>query len=183
MAPLDGPLWSVAGRLAAAPRRDRHGRRVRAARAVRARDDLDRHVHRPLREQPVDGRHRHVQLAVPDDVPGQHVRTHSGPAGLAAPGRRLEPDERHRGGEPVPVRQPQPGKPSIDWDDTGAKDALVSALVNDATASRSAFAMRYAARLLPYTRSPPVATPPNPFTDAEKSQARPLGCSPDPPGR
>src|SRR6266498_770786 len=28
----------------------------------------------------------------------------------------------------------QPGKPSIDWDDTGAKDALVSALVNDATA-------------------------------------------------
>jgi len=28
----------------------------------------------------------------------------------------------------------QPGKPSIDWDDPGAKDALVSALVNDATA-------------------------------------------------
>src|SRR6266545_1860427 len=28
----------------------------------------------------------------------------------------------------------QPGKPSIDWDDTGTKDALVSALVNDATA-------------------------------------------------
>jgi hypothetical protein len=28
----------------------------------------------------------------------------------------------------------QPGKPSIDWDDPAAKDALVSALVNDANA-------------------------------------------------
>ena len=28
----------------------------------------------------------------------------------------------------------KPGKPAIDWDDPGAKDALVSALVNDATA-------------------------------------------------
>jgi hypothetical protein len=27
---------------------------------------------------------------------------------------------------------PSPGKPSIDWDDPGAKDTLVSALVNDA---------------------------------------------------
>jgi len=29
---------------------------------------------------------------------------------------------------------PRPGKPAIDWDDPAAKDALVSALVNDATA-------------------------------------------------
>ena len=28
----------------------------------------------------------------------------------------------------------QPGKPQIDWDDPQAKDALVSALVNDANA-------------------------------------------------
>jgi hypothetical protein len=28
----------------------------------------------------------------------------------------------------------RPGKPKIDWDDPAAKDALVSALVNDATA-------------------------------------------------
>jgi len=28
----------------------------------------------------------------------------------------------------------QPGKPSIDWDDPAAKDALVSALVGDANA-------------------------------------------------
>jgi hypothetical protein len=34
----------------------------------------------------------------------------------------------------------QPGKPSIDWDDPGAKDALVSALVNDATALLAALA-------------------------------------------
>jgi hypothetical protein len=34
----------------------------------------------------------------------------------------------------------QPGKPSIDWDDPGAKDALVSALVNDATAVLAALA-------------------------------------------
>jgi Transposase DDE domain/Transposase domain (DUF772) len=34
----------------------------------------------------------------------------------------------------------QPGKPSTDWDDRGAKDALVSALVNDATALLAALA-------------------------------------------
>ena len=34
----------------------------------------------------------------------------------------------------------QPGKPSIDWDDPGAKDALVSALVNDANALVAALA-------------------------------------------
>ena len=34
----------------------------------------------------------------------------------------------------------QPGRPSIDWDDPGAKDALVSALVNDATALLAALA-------------------------------------------
>jgi hypothetical protein len=33
-----------------------------------------------------------------------------------------------------------PGKPKIDWDDPAAKDALVSALVNDATALVAAFA-------------------------------------------
>ena len=32
-----------------------------------------------------------------------------------------------------------PGKPKIDWDDPGAKDALVSALVNDANALVEAF--------------------------------------------
>jgi hypothetical protein len=34
----------------------------------------------------------------------------------------------------------RPGKPVIDWDEPGAKDALVSALVNDATALVEAFA-------------------------------------------
>jgi hypothetical protein len=34
----------------------------------------------------------------------------------------------------------RPGKPVIDWDDPGAKDALVSALVNDANALLAAFA-------------------------------------------
>ena len=34
----------------------------------------------------------------------------------------------------------KPGKPAIDWDDPAAKDALVSALVNDATAVVEAFA-------------------------------------------
>jgi IS5 family transposase len=34
----------------------------------------------------------------------------------------------------------KPGKPKIDWDDPAAKDALVSALVNDATALVDAFA-------------------------------------------
>src|SRR6266536_797470 len=34
----------------------------------------------------------------------------------------------------------QPGKPDIDWDDPAAKDALVSALVNDANALLTAFA-------------------------------------------
>jgi hypothetical protein len=34
----------------------------------------------------------------------------------------------------------QPGKPKIDWDDPAAKDALVSALVNDATALVAALA-------------------------------------------
>ena len=34
----------------------------------------------------------------------------------------------------------QPGKPNIDWDDPGAKDALVSALVNDANALLAALA-------------------------------------------
>jgi Transposase domain (DUF772) len=34
----------------------------------------------------------------------------------------------------------RPGKPTIDWDDPAAKDALVSALVNDATALVAAFA-------------------------------------------
>jgi hypothetical protein len=34
----------------------------------------------------------------------------------------------------------QPGKPDIDWDDPAAKDALVSALVNDANALLAAFA-------------------------------------------
>ena len=34
----------------------------------------------------------------------------------------------------------RPGKPKIDWDDPGAKDALVSALVNDATAVVAAIA-------------------------------------------
>jgi hypothetical protein len=34
----------------------------------------------------------------------------------------------------------KPGKPKIDWDDPAAKDALVSALVNDATALVAAFA-------------------------------------------
>src|SRR5712691_6287763 len=34
----------------------------------------------------------------------------------------------------------KPGKPAIDWDDPAAKDALVSALVNDATAVVQAFA-------------------------------------------
>ena len=34
----------------------------------------------------------------------------------------------------------KPGKPKIDWDDPAAKDALVSALVNDATAVVEAFA-------------------------------------------
>jgi Transposase domain (DUF772)/Transposase DDE domain len=34
----------------------------------------------------------------------------------------------------------QPGKPKIDWDDPAAKDALVSALVNDANALVAAFA-------------------------------------------
>jgi hypothetical protein len=34
----------------------------------------------------------------------------------------------------------QPGKPIIDWDDPAAKDALVSALVNDTTALLAAFA-------------------------------------------
>jgi hypothetical protein len=34
----------------------------------------------------------------------------------------------------------RPGKPSIDWDDPAAKDALVSALVNDATAVLAALA-------------------------------------------
>ena len=34
----------------------------------------------------------------------------------------------------------QPGKPSIDWEDPGAKDALVSALVNDANAVVAALA-------------------------------------------
>ena len=34
----------------------------------------------------------------------------------------------------------QPGKPVIDWDEPGAKDALVSALVNDANAVLAAFA-------------------------------------------
>jgi hypothetical protein len=34
----------------------------------------------------------------------------------------------------------QPGKPKIDWDDPAAKDALVSALVNDATELVAAFA-------------------------------------------
>jgi Transposase DDE domain/Transposase domain (DUF772) len=34
----------------------------------------------------------------------------------------------------------QPGKPRIDWDDPAARDALVSALVNDATALLAAFA-------------------------------------------
>jgi hypothetical protein len=33
----------------------------------------------------------------------------------------------------------QPGKPRIDWDDPAAKDALVSALVNDANALAAAF--------------------------------------------
>ena len=32
-----------------------------------------------------------------------------------------------------------PGKPKIDWDDPAAKDALVSALVNDADALVAAF--------------------------------------------
>jgi len=34
----------------------------------------------------------------------------------------------------------KPGKPKVDWDDPGAKDALVSALVNDANALVEAFA-------------------------------------------
>ena len=33
----------------------------------------------------------------------------------------------------------KPGKPKIDWDDPAAKDALVSALVNDANAVVAAF--------------------------------------------
>jgi hypothetical protein len=33
----------------------------------------------------------------------------------------------------------RPGKPKIDWDDPAAKDALVSALVNDANAVVAAF--------------------------------------------
>ena len=36
----------------------------------------------------------------------------------------------------------KPGKPKIDWDDPAAKDALVSALVNDANALVEAFAGR-----------------------------------------
>ncbi len=36
----------------------------------------------------------------------------------------------------------RPGKPKIDWDDPAAKDALVSALVNDANALVAAFAGR-----------------------------------------
>src|SRR5215218_1688945 len=38
--------------------------------------------------------------------------------------------------------------------------------------------MPQAARLLPYVRSPPVATPPKPLAEAAKSHARPFGCSP-----
>jgi hypothetical protein len=34
----------------------------------------------------------------------------------------------------------RPGKPTIDWDEPGAKDALVSALVNEANALVEAFA-------------------------------------------
>src|SRR4029453_13758863 len=48
------------------------------------------------------------------------------------------------------------------------------------TPSRDAFLTKYAARLLPYVRSPPEAlTFLNPLALAEKSHARPLGCSPD----
>ena len=48
------------------------------------------------------------------------------------------------------------------------------------TPSRRAFFTKYAARLLPYVRSPPVAlTFLNPPALAEKSQARPFGCSPE----
>ena len=39
-----------------------------------------------------------------------------------------------------------PGKPTIDWDDPAAKDALVSALVNDANALVEAFEAREAGR-------------------------------------
>ena len=38
----------------------------------------------------------------------------------------------------------KPGKPKIDWDDPAAKDALVSALVNDANAVVAAFTGRRA---------------------------------------
>ena len=38
------------------------------------------------------------------------------------------------------ARLQPPGKPSIDWDEPGAKDALVSALVNDANAVLEALA-------------------------------------------
>src|SRR5204863_1830876 len=42
---------------------------------------------------------------------------------------------------------------------------------------------RNAATLLPKIFSPPVAIPPQPLTCAEKSQARPFGCSNGPPLR
>ena len=44
-----------------------------------------------------------------------------------------------RGGMHRPRLLGKPGKPKIDWDDPAAKDALVSALVNDATALVAAF--------------------------------------------
>ena len=75
-----------------------------AAAAVRIGDDVGRHVHRPVGVQPDGRRPGHIRLAVPDDVPGQHVRADAGPAELAAPGRRLEPDERDGRLDAAPVR-------------------------------------------------------------------------------
>src|SRR5215468_10266098 len=44
--------------------------------------------------------------------------------------------------------------------------------------SALAFATAQAARRVPYALSSPVAMPPKSLADAEKSQARPSGCSP-----
>ena len=58
-------------------------------------------------------RRGHVRLALPADVPGQHVRADPGHAGLAATDRGLEPDERHGRRDPRALRQPdrlEPGR-------------------------------------------------------------------------